>query len=170
MGPVRDESFVLFRICVLSSTIYFFCRFFLCNLLQIILEPRAFALSESLLRVGTPGLAPAHPGAPYLARPVAFTHARKPNNIHRHGTTSSVCFAAFSPIIYHTYIIPEPRAFALSESLLRVGTPGLAPAHTGTLPNPRCFHARTQAQQHPSPRHHFERVLIVIISRGVAVV
>ena len=50
---------------------------------------------------------------------------------------------------------------ALSESLLRVRTSGLAPAHPGKLPNPPVAftHARTQAQQHPSPWHHFERVL-----------
>ena len=70
-------------------------------------------------------------------------------------------------------IIPEPRAFALSESLLRVGTPGLAPAHRGTLPNPRCFHARTQAQQHRisiAMAPHFERVLHRDISGGDSVV
>ena len=55
------------------------------------------ALSESLLRVRTSGLAPAHPGK--LPNPpvlLSRTHARKPNNIHRHGTISSVCSIVIS--------------------------------------------------------------------------
>ena len=68
-----------------------------------------------------------------------------------------VFFAAFPPLLL------EPRAFAPSEFLLRADTAG--PRTPWGVTNPPLL-SRMQNQQHPSPWHHFERVLHGDISGG----